>query len=43
MTQFKANALPVLIGSLPVTDHDQAINMVLKYTPDIPLWVQLPV
>ncbi|MDA8162375.1 MAG: hypothetical protein M0022_05650 [Desulfobacteraceae bacterium] len=39
---FEANALPVLIGSLPLTDHDEAARLVLKYTPDIPLWVQLP-
>ena len=43
MDQFKGNALPVLIGSLPVTDHDEAISLVLEHTPDIPLWVQLPV
>jgi len=42
MAQFKGNALAVLIGSLPIADHDQAIRMVFKYTPEIPLWVQLP-
>lgn len=42
MSQFTGNALAVLIGSLPITDHDQAIDIVFKYTPDIPLWVQLP-
>jgi methionine synthase II (cobalamin-independent) len=42
MVQFKGNALAVLIGSLPLSDHDQAIRMVLEYTPEIPLWVQLP-
>ncbi len=40
--KFEANCLPVLIGSLPVEDHDEAINIVLKFTPEIPLWVQLP-
>jgi methionine synthase II (cobalamin-independent) len=39
---FEPDALPVLIGSLPLTDHDEATKLVLKYTPDIPLWVQLP-
>ena len=39
---FSANSLPVLIGSLPVSDHEEAIQHVLKYTPEIPLWVQLP-
>jgi methionine synthase II (cobalamin-independent) len=42
MAQFKGNALALLIGSLPLADHDQAIRMVFKYTPEIPLWVQLP-
>ncbi len=40
---FQANALPVLIGSLPMGDHGDAIELVLKHTPEIPLWVQLPV
>lgn len=39
---FKANCRPLLIGSLPVKDHNEAINLVLKYAPEIPLWVQLP-
>ena len=39
---FKANALPVLIGSLPMDDHDKALDLVLENTPEIPLWVQLP-
>jgi len=43
MAEFKGNALALLIGSLPVADHDQAISLVMKYTPDIPLWAQLPV
>jgi methionine synthase II (cobalamin-independent) len=42
MAQFEGNALPVLIGSLPIADHDRAISLVFKYTPEIPLWVQLP-
>ncbi len=39
---FDAQALPTLIGSLPHKDHTEATKMVLKYTPEIPLWVQLP-
>ncbi len=39
---FQANGLPLLIGSLPLKDHDQALGLVFKYTPEIPLWVQLP-
>ncbi|MBW1744364.1 MAG: hypothetical protein JRJ47_13195 [Deltaproteobacteria bacterium] len=42
MAEFRGNALALLIGSLPITDHDEAVDLVLKYTPDIPLWVQLP-
>ncbi|MFO8084819.1 MAG: hypothetical protein R6U27_10930, partial [Desulfobacterales bacterium] len=34
--------LPVLIGSLPLQDHQEAAELVFKYTPQIPLWVQLP-
>jgi hypothetical protein len=40
---FQANTLPVLIGSLPMDDHREAIKLVTEYTPEIPLWVQLPV
>ena len=43
MKKFQANLLPLLIGSLPVDDHSEAIELVFKYTPQIPLWVQLPV
>jgi methionine synthase II (cobalamin-independent) len=40
---FQANTLPVLIGSLPMDDHEAAIKLVTEHTPEIPLWVQLPV
>lgn len=40
---FRPCGLPLLIGSLPVDDHLLAIKLVLEYTPEIPLWVQLPV
>ncbi len=43
MTDFKANGLPLLIGSLPMDNHTDAVKLVLEYTPQIPLWVQLPV
>lgn len=43
MEKFQANLLPTLIGSLPVDDHFEAIELVLKYSPEIPIWVQLPV
>ena len=40
---FQANALPLLIGSLPMGNHEDAVRLVLNHTPEIPLWVQLPV
>ncbi len=43
MSGFKADGLALLIGSLPMKDHKDAINLILKYTPQIPLWPQLPV
>jgi methionine synthase II (cobalamin-independent) len=42
MKKFKANGLPLLIGSLPMDSHEEATKLVLEYTPEIPLWVQLP-
>ncbi|MEN8212478.1 MAG: hypothetical protein ABFR31_12230 [Thermodesulfobacteriota bacterium] len=42
MKDFKANGLPLLIGSLPMESHAEATKLVLEHTPDIPLWVQLP-
>ncbi len=30
------------IGSLPVGDHREAVRLVMEYTPEIPLWIQLP-
>ena len=42
MTSFKANGLPLLVGSLPMDDHKAAAKLVMEHTPQIPLWVQLP-
>jgi hypothetical protein len=42
ISDFKGNSLPVLIGTLPLTDHIRAAEWVWQYTPEIPLWVQLP-
>jgi methionine synthase II (cobalamin-independent) len=39
---FQGKAWPLLIGSLPLTDAAQAAALVWEYTPEIPLWVQLP-
>ncbi|MEF3168441.1 MAG: hypothetical protein K6360_03770 [Deltaproteobacteria bacterium] len=41
-SNFSPSALPVLIGSLPHRDHVEATDLVFSYTPEIPLWVQLP-
>jgi len=37
-----ADGLPVLIGSLPLSDHREALDWILAATPEIPLWPQLP-
>jgi len=42
MNDFKPKCLPVLIGSLPIKDHKEATELIFKYTPEIPLWPQLP-
>ena len=39
---FQPECLPVLIGSIPMDDHQQASDLVMAFTPEIPLWVQLP-
>ncbi len=40
--RFSADGLPVLIGSVPLTDHGQALKWIFDTTPEIPLWPQLP-
>lgn len=42
MTQFLPECRPLLIGSLPYDDHRKATEVIFKYTPDFPLWPQLP-
>jgi len=39
---FQANGLATLIGSLPMVDHGEAIDLILEHVPEIPLWPQLP-
>ncbi len=41
-TNFTAGGLPVLIGSLPLSDHKEALEHIFTATPEIPLWPQLP-
>ncbi len=40
--RFSANGLPVLIGSVPLTNHAKALKWIFDATPEIPLWPQLP-
>jgi len=40
---FRPGGLPALIGSLPLSDHAEACQLILEYMPQIPLWIQLPV
>ena len=42
MTRFAPRCRPILIGSLPLTDHSQAMDLIFEYTPGFPLWPQLP-
>lgn len=39
---FKADFLPMSLGGLPHTDPARAVELVAKYTPEIPTWPQLP-
>ncbi|MGX9726575.1 MAG: hypothetical protein ACTFAK_04430 [Candidatus Electronema sp. VV] len=39
---FTPSGLPVLIGSLPLSDHRAALELIFAATPQIPLWPQLP-
>lgn len=39
---FTPNCRPILIGSLPLTNHAEALQLIVTHTPDIPLWPQLP-
>jgi methionine synthase II (cobalamin-independent) len=42
LAEFKPLGRPVLIGSLPVADHHEALDLILESTAEIPLWPQLP-
>ncbi|MDH4319778.1 MAG: hypothetical protein OEV64_15455 [Desulfobulbaceae bacterium] len=39
---FSAAGLPLLIGSVPLGSHRDALEWIMKATPEIPLWPQLP-
>jgi methionine synthase II (cobalamin-independent) len=40
--KFEGNLLPTSLGGLPHTDPATAVELVLRYTPEIPTWPQLP-
>ena len=40
---FQANGLATLIGSLPLADHNEALDLIWEHMPEIPVWAQLPV
>ena len=39
---FQANGLATLIGSLPLVDHVEALDLIWEHIPEIPMWAQLP-
>jgi methionine synthase II (cobalamin-independent) len=39
---FDFNCIATGIGSLPITDPDQAAELSLRYLPEAPIWPQLP-
>ena len=39
---FQPTCSAAIIGSLPYTDARQAVELILKYIPEIPAWPQLP-
>lgn len=39
---FKPAGRATLIGSLPVSDYAEALELIMAHTPHIPLWPQLP-
>ncbi len=40
---FQPDCRPLLIGSIPLREHEQATERILEATPEIPLWAQLPI
>jgi len=39
---FLGNCLPTTIGSLPHINAREATQLMLRYTPEIPAWIQMP-
>jgi hypothetical protein len=42
MSKFTPSCLPMLVGSLPYDNHQLATETIFDYTPQYPLWPQLP-
>lgn len=42
MSQISPECCPLLIGSLPIASHSEATELIFDYTPEFPLWPQLP-
>lgn len=42
MSRIYPECRPLLIGSLPIADHNEAAELIFDYTPEYPLWPQLP-
>ena len=42
MNDFTPCCLPLLIGSLPLSDHREASQLIFDATPELPIWPQLP-
>jgi methionine synthase II (cobalamin-independent) len=40
---FQAEGRATFMGSLPLRDHEEAVDLIFEYTPEIPFWAQLPV
>jgi hypothetical protein len=39
---FKPKGLQTWVGSLPIDNHAEAIGWMAEYSPEIPVWIQLP-
>ena len=42
-TSFTPNGAAHLIGSLPLRDHEEVQRLMFSFTPEVPLWIQLPI
>jgi hypothetical protein len=43
ISPLTANCYPLLIGSLPMENHLEATELIMSYTPQFPIWPQLPI